>query len=91
LNASERTPSLVERPGDALAALLLVVDDAVFPAQLGLADVEHQVVGRLPDLAKRRPDVVDGALIHRIVRQVELGGPYPLRQDLQQLFDLLGR
>src|SRR5206468_11503465 len=82
---------LVERPGDALGALLLVVDDVVFPAQLGLADVEHQIVGRLPDLAKRRPDVVDRALIHRIVRQVELGGPDPLRQDLQQLFDLLRR
>src|SRR5216110_2313180 len=66
---------LVERPGDALGALLLVVDDVVFPAQLGLADIEHQIVGRLPDLAKRRPDVVDGALVHRIVRQVELGGP----------------
>src|SRR2546422_4404191 len=82
---------LVERPGDALAALLLVVDDVVFPPQLGLADVEHQIVGRMPDLAKRRPDIVDGALIHRIVRQVELGGPDPLRQDLQQVFDLLRR
>src|SRR5256886_11003137 len=66
---------LVERPGDALTALLLVVDDVVFPAQLGLADVEHEIVGRLPDLAKRRPDVVDGALIDGVVRQVELGGP----------------
>src|SRR5256886_8807687 len=82
---------LVERPGDALTALLLVVDDVVFPAQLGLADVEHEIVGRLPDLAKRRPDVVDGALIDGVVRQVELGGPDPLRQDLQQLFDLLRR
>src|SRR5213594_2675839 len=44
---------LVERPGDALTALLLVVDE--------------------------------------VVRQVELGGPDPLRQDLQQLFDLLRR
>src|SRR2546427_13266000 len=69
---------LVERPGDALAALLLIVDDVVFPAQLGLAHVEHEIVGRLPDLAERRPDVVDGALIHRIVRQIELGGPDPL-------------
>src|SRR5256884_8052252 len=32
-----------------------------------------------------------GALVHRIVRQVELGGPDPLRQDQQQLFDLLRR
>src|SRR6266566_4655730 len=59
--------------------------------QRGLAHVEHEIVGRLPDLAERRPDVVDGALIHRIVRQVELGGPDPLRQDQQQLFDLLRR
>src|SRR2546426_128468 len=79
---------LVQRPGDALVALVLAVDDRVFPAQLGLAHVEVQIVGRLPDLAERGADVVDRALVHGIVRQVELGGPDALRHDLHQVLDL---
>src|SRR5205823_5644287 len=82
---------LEQRPGDALVALVLAVDDVVLPAQLRLPDVEHQIVRRLPDLAERGADVVDRTLVHGIVRQIELRGPDPLGQDLHQLFDLLRR
>src|SRR2546425_11348548 len=82
---------LEERPGDALAPRLLAVDDCIFPADLGLAHVEREVVGGLPDLAQRRANVIHRPLVDGVVRQVELRGAQPLRQDLPQLLDLRRR
>src|SRR2546425_1253305 len=50
-----------------------------------------QVVGRLPHLAEGSLDVVDGALVDRIVWEIQLGGAQTLDEDLHQLLDLGGR
>ncbi len=84
-------PVLVQRPRDALVALRLTVDDVVLPPHLCLPDVEDQVVGGLPNLAECAADVIDGALVHGVVRQVQLRSPHPLADDLHQLLDLRGR
>ena len=82
---------LVQRPCDALAMGALAVDDHVLPAQLGLVDVEHQPVRDLPDLLQAGPHVVHGALVDRVVRQVEPSLADSLRQGLPELLDLRRR
>src|SRR6185503_12400701 len=82
---------LVQRPRDAFVALLLAVDGVVFPADFRFAHIENEIVGRLPDLAEGGPNVFDGALIDRIVREVQLRRAHPLADDLHQLFDLRRR
>ena len=85
----ERTHAvLVKRPGDTLVALFLGVDRVILPAHFRLADVEDQIVGGLPDLAECVANVIDGALIDGIVREVELRRPHPFADDLHQLLDL---
>ena len=82
---------LVQRPGDALVLLLLVVDDGAFPAQVRLTHVEVQIVGGLPDVAERAADVLDRALVDRIVGEVELRRPHALAEERHQLLDLRRR
>src|ERR1700674_3023696 len=60
-------PVLVEHPGQAFGLVDLAVDDVLFPAQLGLAHVEHQLVDAVPDRAERGFHVLRGALVNRIV------------------------
>src|SRR3989442_12679085 len=49
-----------------------------------------QVVGGLPHVPKGPFDVLHRALVDRIVREIQLGGPQTLDEDLHQLLDLGG-
>jgi hypothetical protein len=76
---------LEEAPGQAICLVGLAVYDLVFPHELGLQDPELDLVNLSPDGRTSGLDVLDGALIDRVVGQVHLEGAERLYHHRQQL------
>jgi hypothetical protein len=82
---------LEQRPGNALVLLVVTVDDAPFPAQLGLGHVQDEILGDFPDLAAGDSHVLDRPLVHGVVWEVQLDRPERLAHEREHLFDLRQR
>ena len=83
---------LVEEPGDVVAgSLAFVENDAAFPLELGLDDLEVELVGVLPHRGERFPDGLERARVHRVVRQVELVRANSLHEGLEKVGNVIDR
>ena len=76
---------LEQTPAQTLVLVGLPVDDLVFPGELRLGDVQHQLLGSRPDRSTRCLDVLNRALMDGVVRQVDLERPKRLDHCRHQL------
>src|SRR5206468_601679 len=77
---------LVQEPGDVVAGALSFVEDSPpLPLQFGLDDLHDELVGVLPDRRERLLDDIEGASVHRVVRQVHLGRANSLHERFEEV------
>jgi hypothetical protein len=85
----ERAHAVLEQsPGETVTLGELLIDDLVFPNEVGLRHREHQFVRSSPDPLKRGLKILGRPLVHGIVGEIHVKGAKRFHQDLEKLRDL---